>query len=539
MIAQTASSEEIGFDSKPKNSEELQRVSFYRSLQASHRGSLKAMVNPSEKSFAAGVSVDLVSRVEMLEISYSEDPLAASRADRLVLSPCCQIESPKDRSTSPLAVFWGRLVIGRIAVSDSGYRAYQRLGGGWMEVSPSESYGDLHDGGRGYRSLIFIARELGVARVISDTLIVIDGDVHGNGEGEPALEISRPERFDAIKRLQEEAFGDAFESLAASQAYLVLPDARSQQILLLEDDGGSGKTSWMDAFTRAYPSIAAESLDLHALAGSGFSAGNALVGVIGKSVAFVDEAGSVSMKDFPALAALSTGCEKTVRFGGGLAERHRFSLKIVIAANQSDGLDGELEAVSRRVVRVPIEKLHDQAWWEAPAEGFDGMTRWDVIFSKEGMDTLTIAGVKVFERCGRKIPSASRSKLKTLSQEARETLQELIGHEHAQYGTCVFAGFEDGVKSMNILKRSELAKGLGRVERKRVLSELESICGIGSRVVATRRYSTSSEPVSTTARVVALTDPALYVQAVEKIAGESGDLTNTRAELGKIMRSKS
>lgn len=430
---------------------------------------------------------------------------------------------PRGTPVQPaLARFWGRLVSGSLAVSCHAgtYEVYEKSGRGWRATTPAIAYGDMRDQGFGYRTAIWAVRALQLGRQIDPTAITTysqSAEEHADGKGiwhaterradstmtaTPATIVRPPQGIEFLLDLQREAFGEAFESLAMAQAYLLDPSRRAQHIILLEDAGGSGKTSWMHAFSRAYPGVAAEDLDISALSHGGFEAGSALTAAIGRRVGLVDESASVSMKSFAPLAALSTGTTRTVRFGGGVVERHHFELKIVIASNAADDLDSRLGAVSRRIIRVPMQAVHNRTWWEhsikddANSEGLMNQSwslgsRWDAIFSTEGMDAMTTEGERLLDAANG-VLRQGQSILTHLSQDAQEVLADL---EPRLYRDVFYCDDNEPMRAATAISDRKIAR------------ELKSIAGIGSTVVSIHGKST---------RVLGIVDAVAYNRICEQ-----------------------
>jgi len=350
-----------------------------------------------------------------------------------------EIQEPDNRTgiRNFMAAFWGRLAMGILRVSisyDGEYNFWEKKSSSWVGISPTRVYGDDKTMGKIYQSMAWACIQLGVARMLHTDRICIDNEnfsVNSNshlvsdGDGESYISVHTPAHMAERVTLLKNAFGSAYEALSMTQAYLLLPE-RSQKFILMEDEGGSGKTSWIQAFCNTWPGVAARGLDASSLSGGSFAEGNALVPLIGKSVAFSDESGSIDAKIFRSLAALSTGAMKTVRYGSGIAEQRFFKIKIVIASNSLDELDSGMTAVSRRRVVVPMHAVHTERWWRGAAPAWSNAAcMHDEVFSSDSMHAMAIDGIHTYDTMGGKFPAAV-SAMTALTPRARDAMADIM-----------------------------------------------------------------------------------------------------------------
>lgn len=350
-----------------------------------------------------------------------------------------EIQEPDARTgvKNFMAAFWGRLAMGILRISigyDGEYNFYEKKSSSWIGISPTRIYGDDKNLGKSYQSMAWACIQLGLASILYTDRICIDNKnfyVDSNShivsadDGECYISVNTPDHMKERIALLKNAFGSAYEALSMTQAYLLLPE-RSQKFILMEDEGGSGKTSWISAFTNTWPGVAAMGFDTAALGGGSFAEGNALVPLIGKSVAFSDEAGEVNSKIFRSLAALSTGAMKTVRYGSGIAEQRFFKIKIVIASNTLDDLDSGMAAVARRKVVIPMHAVHSESWWRGAAPSWSNAAcMHDEVFSHESMHAMAIDGIKTYDSMCGKFPVAVSS-MTALTPRARDAMADIM-----------------------------------------------------------------------------------------------------------------
>ena len=396
----------------------------------------KKNIIPDDEFFIKGYDMGVLR--ELLELRMNTVNTYQYSPSYIPVSMDAEIETPRPHSAvnNSYAKFWGRIVAGCMYICDDeqSYSFYEKDELSWREISPIRVYGDDKSLGRVYQSIGWMAIRLHIAHTIRKDAISIDGEnftvnalshlVHADA-GTCYVSVHTPDHMNERIKLLKEAFGDAYTSLSMAQAYLLLPE-RAQKFILMEDSGGSGKTSWMHAFCSTWPGIATMGLDTSAMEGGSFSQGNALVPLIGKEVAFADESRKITEKTFTSLAALSTGAVRTVRYGSGIAEQRGFHVKIVIASNSIDGLDDELDAVSRRKIIIPMTKIHDESWWRGPSPAWsDKASMHDEIFSHESMHALAIDGIHTYDiMCG-EFPQAV-SKMTYLSPAARDAMADIM-----------------------------------------------------------------------------------------------------------------
>ena len=425
--------------------------------------------------------------------------------------------------------FWGLLALGEIAMTRDtigDWLFWMSVDGQWETLLPMRAYGDDSRHGAGYAGLAWAAEQLGLGMILRTDATVVDEDVwtldadadrlvksHSDGT-EYFRKIVTPAHSEQIVKLQREAFGElAFDGIAMTTAYLLLP-ARSQRYVLLEDDGGSGKTSWMHAFSSTWPGVACEKLSIDSLAKDGFTAGSALVPALGKTAAFCEEAGTVSRQIGTKLAELSTGSTFELRFGNSIAESRFIQLKLVIATNSVDDLDSSAPAVARRRSIVPMKSLHDEAWWRAPA-GFSwsgNASRHAVIFGADGMNAMAAEGVRIYIQRDGVWPDAEAT-ISRLSPAALEAIQDLldrISDSPASNGEPItleetYSSWPSSVKNSGY--------------RRRIRTELKKVAGIGSVRVRLRDGSRVRVPAVTDAAKL----NALATEYGEKIDEETTD----------------
>ena len=291
----------------------------------------------------------------------------------------------------------------------------------------------------------------------------------------------------------------------------------------MEDSGGSGKTSWIHAFCHTWPGLATMGMDTSAMAAGAFAEGNALVPLIGKSVAFSDESSRITEKMFRSLAALSTGALKTVRYGSGIAEQKFFKIKIVIASNSLDDLDDAFDAVARRRVIIPMSKEHDEAWWRGVSPSWSSAAcMHDEVFSQASMHAMAIDGILTYTARHGVFPDAVSS-MTALTPSARDAVSEIMD-------AWAILIPEVGRELMPV---SELAPDDTRGVRRSIRMEVEKVMGIGesriSRDGVRVRYLVVKDPSRFHAVCSRYGDTTIYDDDVKKIVSSPSGMRTLNA----------
>lgn len=435
---------------------------------------------PDEESFTRGYDINLINELMRLRIREVRNHDYSNSC--IPVSDNAEIQAPEIRTgIKPfMARFWGRLVVGglHVSMSDDTYDFWEVKNSSWYGISPTLVYGDDKSLGKTYAAMAWAAIQLGITQPISKEIISIDGKnmtitpsstlAEANSNADAFITVSTPAHYTERVALLKEAFGGAYTALSMAQAYLLLPE-RSQKFILMEDSGGSGKTSWIHAFCHTWPGLATMGMDTSAMSAGAFAEGNALVPLIGKSVAFSDESSRITEKIFRSLAALSTGALKTVRYGSGIAEQKFFKIKIVIASNSLDGLDDDFDAVARRKVIIPMSKEHDESWWRGESPSWSSAAcMHDEVFSQASMHAMAIDGISTYTNLHGEFPDDASS-MNALTPAARDAMSDIID-------SWDILTPETGMALMPV---SELAPDEPRGVRRSIRMEIEKIMGVG------------------------------------------------------------
>lgn len=339
----------------------------------------------------------------------------------------------------PLLVCWGQLLAGLLgyARTESGWAFYRPATGGWVEAELGGELGSDGLEGRGYQQAAWLASKLKAGKRLDASAFSLDGRCwravskagwetleEAEPEGEPLTVVEEPDDAESRLELLSEAWGkEQVEFMAGVSFYLASP-LTPRYFFLLSDTGGTGKSSWEQAFAAAFPGACSLGLDATNLAAGGFTGGAALAPLLGKRVAFADEAGVLGDREIGAIAGLSTGGWKQVRFGGGRFTTARFALKMVFASNQASSFT-PMEAVGRRKVEVPQLGFRPASWWrEAAGTQWPGLSRWQVCFSKETIFALVSRGWELWQQWSGEWPSTVGKSFLRLSPELEEALRQ-------------------------------------------------------------------------------------------------------------------
>ena len=339
----------------------------------------------------------------------------------------------------PLLVCWGQLLAGLLgyARTEAGWSFYRPAPGGWVEAELGGELGSDGMEGRGFQQAAWLASKLKAGKRLDAAAFSMGGKcwraVTSAGwetldavepEGEPLTVVEAPEDAAARLQLLAEAWGDDQTSFMAGVSFYLASPLTPRFFFLLSDEGGTGKSSWEQAFAAAFPGACSLGLDATNLAAGGFTGGAALAPLLGKRVAFADEAGALGDRELSAIAGLSTGGWKQVRFGGGRFTTARFALKLVFASNQTSSFT-PMEAVGRRKVEVPRLGFRPADWWrEAAGEAWPGQSRWQVCFSRETIFALVSHGWELWQQWKGAWPSTAGTSFLKISPELEEALRK-------------------------------------------------------------------------------------------------------------------
>lgn len=339
----------------------------------------------------------------------------------------------------PLLVAWGQLLAGLLgyARGEAGWAFYRPAPGGWLQAELGGELGSDGLEGRGYQQAAWLASKLGAGKRLDAGAFSLGGKcwraVSRAGweslepcepEGEPLTVVEAPADAEARLSLLAEAWGEEQAAFMAGVSFYLASPLTPRFFFLLSDAGGTGKSSWEQAFAAAFPGACSLGLDAANLSAGGFTGGAALAPLLGKRVAFADEAGCLGDRELSAIAGLSTGGWKQVRFGGGRFTTARFALKMVFASNQAASFT-PLEAVGRRKVEVPQLGFRPASWWrEAAGKQWAGQSRWAVAFSKETIFALVSRGWELWRQWKGEWPSTAGKSFLRLSAELEEALRK-------------------------------------------------------------------------------------------------------------------
>ena len=339
----------------------------------------------------------------------------------------------------PLLVCWGQLLAGLLgyARTESGWAFYRPASGGWVEAELGGELGSDGMEGRGFQQAAWLASKMHAGKRIDAQAFSLAGKCwravsrggwesleEAEPEGEPLTVVEAP--ADAEQRLQllEEAWGEEQTEFMAGVSFYLASPLQPRFFFLLSDEGGTGKSSWEQAFAQAFPGACSLGLDAQNIAAGGFTGGAALAPLLGKRVAFADESGSLGDRELSSIAGLSTGGWKQVRFGGGRFTTARFALKMVFASNQASSFT-PMEAVGRRKVEIPQLGLRPASWWhEAAGNQWPWKSRWEVCFSKETVFALVIKGWELWQQWRGEWPSTVGKSFLRISPELEEALRQ-------------------------------------------------------------------------------------------------------------------
>lgn len=222
----------------------------------------------------------------------------------------------------------------------------------------------------------------------------------------PSTELVAPkdyqDRIDALQRIWV-GVGDDKKTMAfkarAAMAWAISTLQPQGKIFTWFDQGGTGKTSFINGFNACFPSKAA-SVSWDQINKGGFDAGVEFSHLIGRSVSFSDETSQLGRREtaLATMKALSTGAPVTARFGNGKNTEVYLKLWQVLFSN-TGSVFPKGYAFERRLIHMP--KVAEPAARKIPKEmhGDETLGKW--LFSEEEVGAtfmaLAIAGQGVWE----------------------------------------------------------------------------------------------------------------------------------------------
>lgn len=274
-----------------------------------------------------------------------------------------------------------------------------------------------------FEALGLALREMGLVRSFDTTLIKVTQSNGGVSWGRidkglmvsveepdemtiPSTELVAPkdyqDRIDALQRIWV-GVGDDKKTMAfkarAAMAWAISTLPPNGKIFTWFDQGGTGKTSFINGFNACFPSKAA-SVNWDQVNKGGFDAGVEFSHLIGRSVSFSDETSQLGRKEtaLATMKALSTGAPVTARFGNGKNTEVYLKLWQVLFSN-TGSVFPKGYAFERRLIHMP--KVAEPAARKIPEEmhGAEKMGAW--LFSEEEVSktfmALAICGKQIWE----------------------------------------------------------------------------------------------------------------------------------------------
>ena len=222
----------------------------------------------------------------------------------------------------------------------------------------------------------------------------------------PSTELVAPkdyqDRVDALQRIWV-GVGDDKKTMAfkarAAMAWAISTLQPQGKIFTWFDQGGTGKTSFINGFNACFPSKAA-SVNWDQVNKGGYDAGVEFSHLIGRSVSFSDETSQLGRREtaLATMKALSTGAPVTARFGNGKNTEVYLKLWQVLFSN-TGSVFPKGYAFERRLIHMP--KVAEPAARKIPEEmhGTEKMGAWlfsDAEVGKTFM-ALAICGKHIWE----------------------------------------------------------------------------------------------------------------------------------------------
>lgn len=164
----------------------------------------------------------------------------------------------------------------------------------------------------------------------------------------------------AYKYIRPVVGEECYDLICMAWAYALVA-LEPENYFIASDSGGTGKTTLFSSYCTRFNTISAR-LKLKKLNSKDeFAAGVAFSKLIGKRVAFLDEAGKLSEDDVAVLSSITSGDYQTARFGNSKYEDFYCRAVLFIATNMPDELP-DMTAVRRRRVNIDLNNANPAAW---------------------------------------------------------------------------------------------------------------------------------------------------------------------------------
>lgn len=207
--------------------------------------------------------------------------------------------------------------------------------------------------------------------------------------------VHKPADYEERMRTVNYTYGNATDNLCM-MLFESISSVTRQHIFILCDDGGTGKTSLMNAFKNAYPSLIA-GVTVQTLTGGAFEKGSSIAAIKNKTIIIADESDMIDNSSLRILGSISTGLYDMARYGNGQREQVFVKAIPIIATNSMPEYD-DIPAFKRRAIIISNIKYNDDMYWWEPVDKNSNITVHDYLCDKNTVDAMIFHGMEVFEK---------------------------------------------------------------------------------------------------------------------------------------------
>lgn len=217
-------------------------------------------------------------------------------------------------------------------------------------------------------------------------------EITPNNETTYISRIIKPVDYEQRIDVLRNTYPNTYEALSMMLFEAISPAPR-KNIFILLDDGGTGKTTLLKAFIKAYPNIVA-SITVRSLTAGAFEKGTEISSMIHRKAIIADEAGLIDNNALSILGAISTGMYDTARYGGGKVDKVYVEAIPIIATNTLPDYD-KIDAFKRRTIIIRSNSHNNEEYWKQQSP-IDNLNIHDYISQKETIDSMLYYGKDLF-----------------------------------------------------------------------------------------------------------------------------------------------
>lgn len=207
------------------------------------------------------------------------------------------------------------------------------------------------------------------------------------------LDAEKPDDYDDRLELVKNTYGERNLDLIAFSTFVLLGPIDKELIVAINDEGGSGKTTFLNALKAFDKNFTTDFTDIDLLKSkNGFDKGSAMANLEGKKTLLIDEASSLDRTVGNLLKVIASGATQQIRKGNSLTYTAWIKCKVLICTNEDYDFLG-INAINRRVLRIRFTNDKSTDWWYGKT--WTGKTRHDEIMDARTVSSLMVRGKSI------------------------------------------------------------------------------------------------------------------------------------------------